>query len=92
LKKYLIDTNIAIFYMKGRFGLEVKFDKATQDNCFISEMTLAELKFGVEKSASREKNSVGQLFNRRANTTHFPFIRLIRKGKSKTTKSRHTSR
>jgi tRNA(fMet)-specific endonuclease VapC len=56
LKKYLIDTNIAIFYMKGKFDLEGKFDKVTADNCFISEMTLAELKFGVEKSEKPEKN------------------------------------
>jgi len=42
--------------MKGKFDLEAKFDKATADNCFISEMTLAELKFGVEKSEKPEKN------------------------------------
>lgn len=56
MKKYLIDTNIAIFYMKGKFDLETKFDKETADNCFISEMTLDELKFGVEKSEKPEKN------------------------------------
>ena len=42
--------------MKGKFSLEAKFDKATAENCFISEMTLAELKFGVEKSEKPEKN------------------------------------
>src|SRR5450432_2089379 len=42
--------------MKGKFELEAKFDKATGHNCFISEMTLAELKFGVEKSEKPEKN------------------------------------
>jgi tRNA(fMet)-specific endonuclease VapC len=42
--------------MKGKFDLEAKFDKVTTDNCFISEMTLAELKFGVEKSEKPEKN------------------------------------
>jgi len=41
--------------MKGKFNLKEKFDKAT-DNCFISEMTLAELKFGVENSEKPEKN------------------------------------
>lgn len=56
MKKYLIDTNIAIFYMKGKFDLEAKFDKVTVDDCYISEMTLAELKFGVEKSEKPEKN------------------------------------
>ncbi|MBN9351509.1 MAG: type II toxin-antitoxin system VapC family toxin [Chitinophagaceae bacterium] len=56
MKKYLIDTNIAIFYMKGKFDLETKFDSVPSENLFISEMTLAELKFGVENSEHREKN------------------------------------
>jgi tRNA(fMet)-specific endonuclease VapC len=42
--------------MKGKFDLEVKFDKVAGNNCFISEMTLAELRFGVEKSEKPEKN------------------------------------
>jgi len=42
--------------MKGKFDLQVKFEKATADNCYISEITLAELKFGVEKSEKPEKN------------------------------------
>jgi len=42
--------------MKGKFDLETQFDKATAENLFISEMTLAELKFGVEKSEKQEKN------------------------------------
>ena len=42
--------------MKGKFDLEAKFDKVTPDNCFISAITLAELKFGVEKSERSEKN------------------------------------
>lgn len=42
--------------MKGKFDLKTKFDKVTADNCFISEITLAELKFGVENSEKPEKN------------------------------------
>jgi tRNA(fMet)-specific endonuclease VapC len=42
--------------MKGKFNLETKFDKVTIDNCFISEITLAELKFGIENSEKPEKN------------------------------------
>ncbi|MEJ7682679.1 MAG: PIN domain-containing protein [Segetibacter sp.] len=56
MKKYLIDTNIAIYYMKGKFELNKKFDKVSANNCFISEITLAELKFGVENSEKPEKN------------------------------------
>lgn len=56
MKKYLIDTNIAIYYMKGMYNLVDKFENITTDNCYISEITLAELKFGVENSEKPEKN------------------------------------
>ena len=56
MRQYLIDTNIAIYYMKGKFDLKSKFDSLPPDACFISEITLAELKFGVENSERPEKN------------------------------------
>ncbi|MCG3164569.1 MAG: tRNA(fMet)-specific endonuclease VapC [Bacteroidia bacterium] len=56
MKKYLIDTNTCIYYIKGKFELRKKFEKADPDNCFISEITLAELKFGVANSEKKEKN------------------------------------
>lgn len=56
MKKYLIDTNTCIYFIKGKFNLKEKFEKADPDNCFISEITLAELKFGVENSEKKEKN------------------------------------
>lgn len=36
--------------MKGKYELDQKLDKILPENIFISEITLAELKFGVEKS------------------------------------------
>ena len=56
MKKYLIDTNTCIYYIKGKYELKKKFEKANPDNCFISEITLAELMFGVENSEKKEKN------------------------------------
>ncbi len=56
MKKYLIDTNTCIYYIKGKYNLKEKFEKVDPDNCFISEITLAELKFGVENSTQIEKN------------------------------------
>ena len=56
MKKYLIDTNTCIYYIKGKYELNKKFEKADPDNCFISEITLAELKFGVENSEKKETN------------------------------------
>ncbi|NNM95031.1 MAG: type II toxin-antitoxin system VapC family toxin [Bacteroidia bacterium] len=45
-----MDTNICIYFIKGKFALDRKFGKINPENCFISEITLAELKFGVENS------------------------------------------
>ncbi len=42
--------------MKGKFSLNKKFDALSSDDCYISEITLAELKFGVAKSEKPEKN------------------------------------
>ncbi|TDK50243.1 type II toxin-antitoxin system tRNA(fMet)-specific endonuclease VapC [Algoriphagus formosus] len=55
--KFLIDTNICIYYMKGRFGLDEKFESLPPGSLFISEITLAELKYGVANSSSPERNS-----------------------------------
>jgi tRNA(fMet)-specific endonuclease VapC len=58
MKKYLLDTNICIHFLKGEFDLQSKIDEVGFENCFISELTIAELLFGVENSAEskREQN------------------------------------
>lgn len=38
------------------FALDQRFDNIIAENCFISEITLAELKFGVANSEKKEKN------------------------------------
>ena len=56
MKKYLLDTNICIFFFKGKYNLDKKFDAIGPENCFISEITLAELKFGIANSDKPDKN------------------------------------
>lgn len=56
MNQYLLDTNICIYYIKGMFDLKSKFEQVGPANCFISEITLAELKFGVAKSQAKPKN------------------------------------
>lgn len=56
MKRYLLDTNTCIYYLKGMFNLDEKLRDIDRANCFISEITLAELKFGVEKSERKEQN------------------------------------
>ena len=54
MKKYLLDTNICIFYIKGQYELDKKIIEVGEQNCFISEMTVAELKYGIENSKTIE--------------------------------------
>ncbi len=56
MKKYLLDTNICIYFLKGLFNFDKKIENAGISNCFISEITIAKLKFGAENSESLEKN------------------------------------
>lgn len=56
MKKYLLDTNICVYFLNGKFNLTDKIDKVGLANCFVSEISIAELKYGVEKSVHKEKN------------------------------------
>lgn len=53
---YLLDTNICIYFLKGRYGLVEIIGNIGFEHLFISEITVAELKYGVEKSGNPEKN------------------------------------
>lgn len=57
MKQYLLDTNICIYLFKGLFDLTEKIETIGTDNFFISEITIAELKFGAENSDFPEKNA-----------------------------------
>ncbi len=54
--KYLLDTNICIYYMKGLYNLDDKIEQIGSKNCYISEITLAELKFGIANSKKKKQN------------------------------------
>ncbi|RYE89508.1 MAG: type II toxin-antitoxin system VapC family toxin, partial [Cytophagaceae bacterium] len=54
MKRYLLDTNICIYFIKGQFQLDQKIEAVGAANCFISEITVAELKYGVENSKTPE--------------------------------------
>ncbi|MBX2898564.1 MAG: type II toxin-antitoxin system VapC family toxin [Cyclobacteriaceae bacterium] len=66
MSKFLLDTNICIYFLKGQHNLDKKIEAVAVENCFISEITLAELKFGAENSEHKEKNRsiVNEFVNR----------------------------
>lgn len=56
MKKYLLDTNTCVYFLNGKYNLVSKIDEVGFHNCVVSEISIAELKYGVEKSAQKEKN------------------------------------
>ena len=54
MKKYLLDTNICIYFIKGQYNLNRKIAEIGEQNCFISEISVAELKYGIENSKTIE--------------------------------------
>lgn len=56
MSKYLLDTNICIYFLKGKFDLHKKIEATGLENFFISEISVAELKFGAENSDRKEEN------------------------------------
>lgn len=51
MSQYLLDTNICIHFIKGEYELQAKIQRAGFGSCYISEITIAELLYGVENSA-----------------------------------------
>jgi tRNA(fMet)-specific endonuclease VapC len=54
--KYLLDTNICIFYLRGKFEINKKIEEVEIQNCYISEITIAELIYGAKNSANYQKH------------------------------------
>ena len=51
---YLLDTNICAFYLRGKFDVDKRIDQVGWENCYISEITMLELKMGAELSMRKD--------------------------------------
>lgn len=54
--KYLLDSNILVDILQGRFHLDRKLSEVGWENCCISEISVVELLYGAEISSRREEN------------------------------------
>ena len=54
MKRYLLDTNICVFLLRGMYEVDKKINQVGLKNCFISEITVLELKYGVELLKQRD--------------------------------------
>ncbi|MFT7482787.1 MAG: tRNA(fMet)-specific endonuclease VapC [Oceanospirillaceae bacterium] len=53
---YLLDASIAVFFLRGKLDLNELILEKGRHNCFISEITVFELRFGAENSANPNKS------------------------------------
>ena len=54
--KYLLDTNICVHFLRGKFDIDKVIKIKGIENCYISEITVLELRFGAENSADKIKS------------------------------------
>lgn len=46
--QFLLDTNICVYFLRGKFNLNDLILQKGRENCFISEITVMELRYGAE--------------------------------------------
>jgi tRNA(fMet)-specific endonuclease VapC len=54
--QYLLDTCICVFFLRGKLKLDEIIREKGVENCFISEITLFELRYGAENSENPTKS------------------------------------
>lgn len=56
MKRYLLDTCICVFLFRQKYGIADKLSTLSPSQCYISEVTIAELRYGACKSNRTEEN------------------------------------
>ena len=54
--QYLLDTTICVFFLRGKLNLNEIIKEKGTENCYISEITVLELRYGAENSNNPEKS------------------------------------
>ncbi len=54
--QYLLDTNICVFFLRGKLDLDKIFKEKGRENCYLSEITVCELRYGAENSDNPTKS------------------------------------
>jgi tRNA(fMet)-specific endonuclease VapC len=56
MKGYLLDTSICVAIFRGNRQVAAKLNKVSKEQCFISQIVVAELLFGAYRSKHVEEN------------------------------------
>lgn len=53
---FLLDTSTCVFFLRGKINFDKKIKEIGIENCYISEITVAELRFGAQNSDDPAKS------------------------------------
>jgi len=56
MMRYLLDTNVCVFYLRGKLNFNQLLEEQWRDICCISEVTVLELRYGAENSNNPQKH------------------------------------
>ena len=56
MKNYLLDTSMCVFMFRNKYNVAEHIDEIGMENCYISDVTVAELKYGAYKSKRVDEN------------------------------------
>lgn len=73
---YLLDTCICVFLFRNKYNIEKRLNQIAYKDCYVSEVTLAELRYGAYKSDRTEQNlDLIERFSEKVNVV--PFVETI---------------
>ena len=53
--KYLLDTNICVYFLRGKMNLDETIKEKGKQNCFISEITVLWARFPDENLTKQQR-------------------------------------
>ena len=56
MKEYLLDTNICIFAMRDKHGINDRLESINPQQCYVTDVSVMELRFGAYKSEKKDEN------------------------------------
>lgn len=78
MNRYLLDTNICVFLLRGMYEIDKMLDNVGLEHCYISEITEAELKYGAELGRRKGMKQRTQMLEELLSSLHIlPISRAI---------------